>query len=96
MRGTRWSRSDLSLIKLSLGSTLCFVFSVVCGGAISLALFSQAQPSTGYFDHRDSGVGVRHNTCQFKASLRIEAIMVRIHCFDPNSPTKLDHNAIGE
>jgi hypothetical protein len=41
-------------------------------------------------------VGVRHNTCQFKASLRIEAIMVRIHCFDPNSPTKLDHNAIGE
>jgi hypothetical protein len=39
---------------------------------------------------------VGHHTCQFEASFRIAAIMVHIHCFDPYSPTKLDHNAIGE
>jgi hypothetical protein len=64
--------------------------------AVSVALFSEAQPPTRYFDHRDPGVDVGHQTCQLEASFRIAAIMVRIHCFDPYSPTKLDHNALGE
>jgi hypothetical protein len=63
--------------------------------AVAVALLSEAQPPTRDFEHRDPGVDVGHHTCQLEASSRIAAILIRIHGFDPNSPTKLDHNALG-
>jgi hypothetical protein len=80
-------------IKSSSGSLFDFAFRVaVCGFAISFGLFSKAHPSSSNLDHRGFGVDVLHNTCQFETSLRIAAIMIRIHRFDPY-PTSLDQNA---
>jgi hypothetical protein len=66
-----------------LGSSLRFAFSVVWTRAISLVLFSQALPSTRYFDHRDLHVEVAHNICELEARFRIPAVMFGVHCPDP-------------
>ena len=91
MRGNLLSPCALVLIKFRLGSSLRFAFSVVGACAISLVLFSEALPSTRYFDHRDPHVEVSHDTCELEASFRVSAVMFGVHCLDPLPDLDLKH-----
>ena len=91
MRGNLLSPLRPVLIKFWLGSSLRFAFSVVGACGISLVLFSEALPSTRYFDHRDPHVEVSHDTRDLKASFRIPAVMFGVHCLDPLPDLDLKH-----